>query len=226
MAAFDAAVDLGYRYLETDVHATSDGVLVAFHNRRLDGVTDRSGVVSARPWSYVRQTKVDGREPIPQLSDILSAWPDVRVNIDPKSDSAVDPLIAMIRDLRAVDRVCVGSFSKRRLDRVRAALGEELCTSLAPSEAVTLYTRAHGLPTPFRTANRPCAQLPARRGPLVVCTERVVEYAHRQGMQVHAWTVNSCDEMKRLLDIGVDGIITDEEVVLRDVLISRNHWHQ
>src|SRR6476620_11340691 len=105
LAAFQTAVNLGYRCLETDVHATSDGVLVAFHNRRLDEVTDRAGEIAKLPWSYVCEAKVAGREPIPLLEDILTRWPQARVNIDPKSDGAVDPLVRMILELHAADRV-------------------------------------------------------------------------------------------------------------------------
>jgi glycerophosphoryl diester phosphodiesterase len=224
MTAFQAAVDLGYRYLETDVHATSDGVLVAFHNRRLDHVTDRTGEIAKLPWSYVREAKVAGRESVPLLEDVLTRWPQARVNIDPKSDGAVDPLVRTILDLQAVDRVCIGSFSSRRLARVRAALGENICTSIAPAEAVAFFAAAYRLP--IRPPIRPCAQLPARRGPLRVCTKRLVDFAHRHQMQVHAWTVNDREEMVRLLDIGIDGIITDQLSVLRDLLTERGQWYE
>ena len=86
MPAFEHAVRLGYRYLETDAHVTADGVLIAFHDDRLDRVTDRTGVIAELPWSEVQRARVDGREPIPLLEDLLAAWPDVRVNIDPKQD--------------------------------------------------------------------------------------------------------------------------------------------
>src|SRR5947199_3735173 len=97
LAAFQAAVDLGYRYLETDVHVTSDGVLLAFHDNVLDRVTDRTGRVDQLPWSTVQQAKVDGREPIPLLEDLLGTWPDLRVNIDPKHDGAVFALAEVLQ---------------------------------------------------------------------------------------------------------------------------------
>lgn len=127
LPAFARAVELGYRYVETDVHVTSDGVLLAFHDDVLDRVTDRTGVVADLPWDEVRAARVDGVEPIPLLEDLLGTWPDLRVNIDPKHDAAVDALADAIERTGAFDRVCVGSFSDRRLRRLRQRLGERLC---------------------------------------------------------------------------------------------------
>ena len=123
MPAFEHAVRLGYRYLETDAHVTADGVLIAFHDDRLDRVTDRTGVIAELPWSEVQHARVDGREPIPLLEDLLTAWPDVRVNIDPKHDAAAEPLAAAIVRTGTVDRVCVGAFSDRRIAVVQGARG-------------------------------------------------------------------------------------------------------
>ena len=120
MPAFNHAVSLGYRYLETDVHVTADGILIAFHDDRLDRVTDRTGLIAEMPWSEVRQAKVDGREPIPLLEDVLSTWPEVRVNLDPKQDDVAAPLAATIIRTNSVDRVCVGAFSGRRIAKIKA----------------------------------------------------------------------------------------------------------
>jgi glycerophosphoryl diester phosphodiesterase len=223
MAAFEAAVNLGYRYLETDVHATSDGYLIAFHNRRLDDVTDRRGVVEQLSWDEVRCAKVNSREPIPLLEEVLGSWPELRVNIDPKSDSAVEPLIGAIRRSNALERVCIGSFSKRRITRLREALGAKLCTSLGPLDAIRLFLAAQGgAELNFST---PCAQIPAGRGPFVICSEKVVAYAHAHRMKVHAWTVNNREEMTRLLDIGIDGLMTDCLLDLRALLKERGEWY-
>src|SRR5213078_954322 len=89
LPAFQHAIDLGYRYLETDVHATADGVVVAFHDTTLDRVTDHIGRIAELPWSVVREARVAGTEPIPLLEDLLAAWPEARINIDPKVDAVV-----------------------------------------------------------------------------------------------------------------------------------------
>ena len=91
MPAFQGAVDLGFRYIETDVHATADGVLVAFHDDRLDRVTDRKGKISELLWTDVSQALVDSKEPIPRFRELLASFPDLKINIDPKADNASHP---------------------------------------------------------------------------------------------------------------------------------------
>ena len=223
MPAFQRAVDLGYRYLETDVQVTADGVLVAFHDNDLSRTTGRVGRISDLPWAQVSEARVDGREPIPLLEDLLGSFPDARLNIDCKTDEAVEALVATLCRTDSLRRVCVGAFSTSRLRRLRSLLGPELCTSLGPGEVVRwlLHSRA---PIPGLMPSAPCAQVPVAMKGIRVVTERTVERAHEAGMAVHVWTIDDADEMHRLLDLGVDGIMTDRPSVLLDVLRSRNLW--
>jgi len=230
MAAFAAAVDLGLTYLETDVHATSDGVLLAFHDDRLDRVTDGHGLLAEQTWSQLRGARIGGVEPIPLLEDILGTWPDVRVNIDVKASPAVQPLIRTIRRTRSVDRVCVASFSGRRRAAVRRALGPRLATSAGPARIAT-WRIGGSLPGPpgrlltsIGLRGTAALQVPPRAGRLEVVTPRSLLSAHTASAQVHVWTVNETVEMHRLLDLGVDGLITDRADRLRDVLIARGQW--
>ena len=220
MPAFQHAVDLGYTYLETDVHATSDGVLVAFHDPDLSRTCDRDGTISELPWSEVSKARVDGREPIPLFEDLMEQFPRARVNIDCKADSAVDCLIASLRRLDCLDRVCIGGFSDRRLRRLRTGLGEALCSSFGPIQIAALR---FGVPVPW---GGQVAQVPVRQGPITIVDERTVRRAHRHGFQVHVWTIDEPVGIRRLLDLGVDGVMTDRPQVLKDVLVERNEWHQ
>lgn len=223
MPAFEGAVALGYRYLETDVHVTRDGVLLAFHDESLDRVTDRTGLIRDLPYAEVAAARVDGREPIPRFDELLAAWPDVRINIDPKHDSAVEPLAEALRRADALARVCIGSFSDHRIARLRSLLGPDLCTSLGPKGVARLRAASYGLPAGrFRS---PCVQVPPGRGSVTIVDERFVRAAHHRGIQVHVWTIDDADEMRRLLDLGVDGIMTDQPAVLREVLEARGEWH-
>ncbi|GAA2811708.1 glycerophosphodiester phosphodiesterase [Kitasatospora sp. CM 4170] len=227
LAAFEAAVALGYRYLETDVHATADGVLVAFHDSRLDRVTDRTGAVAELPWETVRQARIGGTEPVPLLEDLLGAFPGARFNIDVKAAPAVGPLVETIRRTGAWDRVCVGGFSDSRLAAVRAAAGPRLATSLGPREVARL--RLLSLAGPLLRAGRApfagvCAQVPERHLGVRVVDRAFVRAAHRLGLQVHVWTVDDPTRIRALLDLGVDGIMADRIDVLRDVLGENGCW--
>jgi glycerophosphoryl diester phosphodiesterase len=222
MPAFEGAVALGYRYVETDVHVTADGVLCAFHDERLDRVTDRTGLIRELPWTEVSLARVDGTEPIPRLDDLLDTWPELRVNIDPKHDSAVDALAATLRRHGAVDRVCLGAFSDRRLARLRNLLGPRLCTSLGPAGVTRLRAASYGPPSGRLDAG--CVQVPPAQGRVTIVDARFVAAAHRRDLAVHVWTIDDPIEMGRLLDLGVDGIMTDRPAVLKEVLVDRGQW--
>jgi len=228
MAAFAAAVALGYRYLETDVHVTTDGVLIAFHDDRLDRVTDMRGVVAEMDSSEIRRARVGGREPIVEFADLLATFPDARINVDPKHDAAVAALIRVVRDAGAAERVCIGSFSDRRVAEIREAFGPAICTALGPWEIAALRVAAWGA-RPFLDRLRrrlgSCVQIPQRgRGGLRLVEPRLIAAAHELGLPVHVWTVNGAAEMARLLDLGVDGLFTDVPRVLRTVLAGRGEW--
>ncbi|MFP5487911.1 MAG: glycerophosphodiester phosphodiesterase [Acidimicrobiia bacterium] len=219
MPAFEHAVSLGYTYLETDVHATADGVLVAFHDPDLSRTCDRDGTIESLTWRELSAARVDGREPIPLFEDLVGAFPEARFNIDCKADAALEPLVHAIRRLDALDRVCIGSFSDRRLRRLRGALGDGLCSSFGPAQVASLVLTGR---VPW---GGQVAQVPVRQGPVTVVSERTVTAAHRRGIQVHVWTIDDPDEMHRLLDLGVDGIMTDRPQHLKDVLVDRDAWH-
>lgn len=221
MPAFENAVRLGYRYLETDVHVTADGVLVAFHDDVLDRVTDRQGHIDELPWAEVRQARVDG-ESIPLLEDLLGAWPDARVNIDAKHDASVRPLVEILERTGAHDRVCIAAFSDSRMSTIRGLVGERVCTAMGPLDIARLRATSFGLPLGRFAAT--CTQVPVRRGRMLVVDARFVATAHRLRIPVHVWTIDDADEMDRLLDLGVDGIMSDRPTVLKEVLVRRGQW--
>ena len=138
MPAFQYAVDAGYRYVETDVQVTADGVLVAFHDNDLSRTCGRPGLISDLPWSEVSTALVDAVAPIPLLEDMLGTWPELRVNIDCKSNAAISALVAALVRCNALDRVCIGAFSNRRMRELKALLGDKLCTALSPAGVTTL----------------------------------------------------------------------------------------
>ncbi|WP_309485575.1 glycerophosphodiester phosphodiesterase family protein, partial [Streptomyces sp. WELS2] len=126
VAQFRRAVELGYRYIETDVHATADGRLVAFHDATLDRVTDGAGRIADLPWAEVRHARVAGREPVPLFEELLETFPGVRWNVDVKAEPALRPLLELVERANAWDRVCVGSFSEARVLRAQRLAGPRL----------------------------------------------------------------------------------------------------
>jgi len=220
MPAFEYAVGLGYRYVETDVQATADGVLVAFHDDDLQRTCGHPSRISQLTWRAVSEFRVDGAAPIPLLEDLLGAWPDLRVNIDCKSDAAAPALISVLKRTNAIDRVCIGAFDDRRVARIRTAFDDRLCTALGPRGVVGLR---FGRP---RSSAALTAQVPVKHGRITVTDERFVARAHALGIKVHVWTVDDPVEMDRLLDLGVDGIMTDRPAVLREVLERRSDWRE
>ncbi|MDQ4068236.1 MAG: glycerophosphodiester phosphodiesterase [Actinomycetota bacterium] len=221
MGAFEAAVRLGYRYVETDVQATSDGVLVAFHDHILDRVTDRSGEVRDLPYAEVRAARVDG-DPIPLVEDILGTWPELRVHVDAKHLAAAAPLIAAVERTGAHDRVCLGSFSDRTALALRRLSRGRVCTWMGRFEILSLRLASVGVPTPGSSAG--CMQVPVRRAGLRLVDRRFLYTARRRGVGVHVWTINDRLEMERLLGLGVDAIFSDRPTLLKQVFTERNLW--
>jgi glycerophosphoryl diester phosphodiesterase len=237
LPAFDAAVELGYRHIETDAHLSSDGVVFSFHDDVLDRVTDRTGHLSNVTAAFISEADAayhfspDGTTfplrgtgiRVPTMEEVLTRRPDVFVNIDTKSDAVVEPLVVLLRRLDVMDRVCIGSFSDERLKRVRRLSDDGLCTSMGPRaiSRAWLASRAGRMPR----MHADCVQVPVRARRVVVVDRRFVDAAHRAGLQVHVWTIDDADEMTSLLDLGVDAIMTDRPRLLREVLVGRGQWH-
>jgi glycerophosphoryl diester phosphodiesterase len=231
LAAFRRAVDEGFGYLEMDVHASADGVPVVHHDPMLDRTTDGTGPIRARSAAALAGVRVRGREPLPLLEHVLTELPYTRITVELKSETVVEPVLDVLERTDSWHRVCLGSYHDGRLRRARASAGPRLCTSMGQGAAVGLRTRAwlDGLPAPLRRLPAPpapgeLAQLPRRFGPLTVVDAALLRAAHASGREVHVWTVDAPAEMAALLDLGVDGLLSDRPEVLRDVLHARGVW--
>ena len=169
----------------------------------LDRVTDRTGRIAQLPIAAVRAADAgftfsrDGGITfpfrgrgirVPTLEEILERWPDARVNIDPKADMCVEPLVALLSRLGAWPRVCIGSFSDRRLRRFRALARGQACTSMGPQAVAFARLAAVSATMPQHDAD--CIQVPIRHGPVRIVTPRFVAAAHRADLPVHVWTIN------------------------------------
>ena len=233
LAAFHRAVEEGFGYLELDVHASADGVPVVHHDATLDRTTDGAGLIADLPAAALTQARVNGREPIPLLEQVLTELPTTRMTIELKAHGVVEPVLAVLERTDSWHRVCLGSYHDGRLTRARNAAGARLFTSLAQASAFGLRARAwlDALPSPLSSLPTPpvqgnLAQLPRRFGGLTVVDEALLRTAHAGGREVHVWTVDDPVEMGALLDIGADGLLSDRPDLLREVLHSRDTWQE
>ena len=219
MTAFERSFALGLRYLETDVRTTSDGVCVAFHDRTLRRATGRPGRIADLEWAQVRRLRVDGEDAVPRLDDLLAAWPEARWVIDVKAPASLVSLVRVIRRSRATPRVCLSGTWDRWLDDALDELGPAVSTALGWNSLPRLLA---GVRLPGPTAQY--VHLPVRVGDWRVPSARLVQRSHDHGLRVVVWGAQTAPEMHRLLDDGVDGVITDHPDVLREVLVARGTW--
>lgn len=226
--AFARAIAAGYRYVEIDVHATSDGAPVVVHDPDLLRVAGDTRPVAEVSLKTLQGVRLEGGGVVPRLDDILARWPEVKFNIDVKSDSAVEPTVDAVNRTGAAGRVLLASFSDTRIARMRALSGGAVATSLAQKEVARLWLASRlgrRLAVPLNVPRSAVAvQVPPRHGRLRVVDRRFVSLSHRMGLQVHVWTIDDPTEMAGLLDLGVDGIMTDRIEVLREVFLERGLW--
>jgi glycerophosphoryl diester phosphodiesterase len=223
--AFRHAAALGYRYLETDVHVTRDGHLVAFHDAVLDRMTDRLGELGSVVADELAEARIAGEHAVPSMAELLEELPDCRFNIDLKAPGSVGALADLVERTGSHDRICVGSFSSRHLQRFRRLTGGRVATSATPAEVAVFLASSWPVVTRL-VRRRPFGvlQIPRRRGRFPLVTRSVIRRAHAAGVHVHVWTVDHPAEMAELIDLGVDGLITDRTDVLKDVLTARGLW--
>lgn len=223
LPAFMMAVGLGYSHVELDVHASADGQVVVHHDDTLARMFDDPRRLDALPWAELRRLRTRGGAALPLLAEVLDAFPDLHLAIEAKSDAVVAPLADLLTRMEALDRVCVGAFAPARTERLRAKLGPRLCWSPAHAGVARLWLSGWGLPL-LPAGHFPVVQVPTQFKGLAVVTPRMLRAAHASGIQVQVWTVNDADQMERLLDMGVDALITDRPSLLREVMDRRGQW--
>ena len=225
LSAFQHAMNLGYQVLETDVHASADGVLVVMHDPDLTKTCGQPVQIAENSWSFLSTLRMNNGDRLLRLEELVEAAPaPIRLNIDPKSDAAVQPLSRLLTqhpDL--VTRVCLGSFSAQRLKALRAA-HPEIPTSLGASEIAQFFLACKLRVRTRLPSSVVALQIPERRKGVQLVSQQFINFAHDMGVDVHVWTVNTEDDMHRLLDLGVDAIITDRPTTLKQVLVERGSW--
>lgn len=215
--AFAAAARQGITYVETDIRATSDGVAVLMHDSTLQRTTNGTGEVASLPWPAMAELRLKNGDPIPSLARMLQEFPDLAWNIDVKCDDAVLPLLGTLGAERAWDRVAIASFSGSRLRRLRQLAGGRLATATTPAEVARIRL---GLTSGLKLGPGlvAAAQVPPQFWGVPLVTPQFVRNAHQIGMAVHVWTINDPQKMRELLDLGVDGLVTDRPDLAQQIL--------
>ena len=223
--AFVYSARMGVDVLELDIHSTADETLVVMHDAAVDRTTDGHGRVNELTLEAVKKLDAgylfsrDGGQTfpfrgkgvtVPTLREIFDALPEMTFNIEPKqhTPSIIKPLCALIRERKMVDKVIVGSFNQMTIDDFRREC-PEVATSASPSEVSRFLALAKaGLGDSYSPPMQ-AFQVPQNLGGLQVVSKEFVETAHRRNLKVHVWTINETADMRRLIEMGVDGIMTD-----------------
>lgn len=220
----------GFKYIETDLYATSDGVVILHHDPELDRTTDGTGKISDYTWAELSKVTDESGNRLMRLDEVLEEFPDLIFNMDSKENSVVRPLIRTLQRQGGIDQVSLSSFSEMRLKFLRsqlpgvksslgtAAIGQLVLAAHSPSSLRSAL--ATGVPGPAKGAE--AVQVPMAAGKVSVINPQFIELAHARGLAVHVWTINEETEMNEILDLGVDGIITDEPSLAQRVIDQ--HW--
>jgi glycerophosphoryl diester phosphodiesterase len=225
MVAFQHAVDLGVDVLEMDMHSTADGVLVVMHDDTVDRTTDGTGPIhsftleelkaldAGYNWSADEGQTFPYRGQgitVPTVQEVFTAFPDMPMNIEIKQEepSLAVPFCQLIRDHGMTDKVLVASFLEGAMDEFRREC-PEVATTAVESEVRTLFILSKAMLEADYNLPAQAVQVPEYSGSLHVLTPRFVDAAHHRKLEAHAWTINEVEDMQRLIDLGVDGLITD-----------------
>ncbi len=220
LEAFQYSSDLGFVFMETDVQSTSDGKVVIFHDSDLKRVAGLNKRVSDFTFKEIKEVDLILGGKIPSLEETLSSFPNLRFNIDIKVDSAVEETIRIVKNHHALNRVCLAAFSTNRLNRIRHLTGSDLCSSMGQAEVVKLLLNSYGFN--FKASPGFCAQVPVSQFGIPIVTKKFIQKVHDLNKLIHVWTIDETEEMYRLIDLGVDGLMTDKPTVLKEALVARD----
>jgi glycerophosphoryl diester phosphodiesterase len=220
LAAFQHAVDLGFVDLELDVRGTKDGVAVVHHDATLNRTTDRVGRLNDLTWPHVARARIHGRFPIMRLEELLARLPTTHLTVDAKDAMAVSAITAALASLSDPGRVTVTSFSARRLKALRRDL--PVSSAAHPGEVWRVWRSSRRGTIPQIEGQS--LAVPKRIGRRTLLTPQFIHHAHSMGLPVYAWTINSETDMQALIELGIDGIMTDRPTLLRHVLRRNDLW--
>ena len=215
LESFKYSLELGCAYIETDVQLSSDGIPYIFHDDDLSRLLGKDVAFNSLHSSEIQNLKLFESFDIPTLETALKTFPDALFQIDLKTDEVAIPAMKIIETLEAFDRVCIASFSSKRLARINE-MYPHVCLSMGPKEILKLLLASYGLYKKKVPGN--CLQVPIYQYGIKLVTKRFIQYVQNIGLKIHVWTINDKNQMQQLINLGVDGIITDRPKALKDLL--------
>jgi len=220
LEAFQFSSDMGFTFMETDIQGTKDGEVVVFHDHDLGRMAGINKKIEDLSYQEVKEIELVSGGGIPSLNELLSSFPNLRFNIDFKTANTIVKGVEIIKEHNAIRRVCLASFSLSRLKKIRELAGPDCCSSMGQLEVVYQLLKSINLPSP--QVNGFCAQVPISQWGLPIVTKRFINYAHKENKFVHVWTIDTELEMEKLIELGVDGLMTDRPSVLFKVMKKNN----
>ena len=218
--SFKYALEIGSDIIETDIQLSSDGIPYIFHDddlKRIPGIEKNFNELLA---SEIDELNIFDDCKIPTLEETLKQFPNTRFQIDFKTDEVVDPAIEIINKLPHIKKnLCVASFSSQRLQKIKSKLSD-VTYSMGPHEVLKLLLKSFGI---YRgEISGDCLQIPIYRYGIKIVTQRFVDFCKRENIKISVWTINSIEEMDYLIDLDVDGIITDRPKALINLLALKD----
>tara|TARA_Y100001935_G_C17270614_1_gene491719 strand:+ start:397 stop:1143 length:747 start_codon:yes stop_codon:yes gene_type:complete len=217
--AFKYSSDLGFVFIETDVQATKDGHVVIFHDASLKRMAGVNKSINELTLKEINEINLLGGGKIPLLSEALETFPDLRFNIDIKTEDALEETIQIIKKMNFLDKTCLASFSSSRLKRIKNLAGPEACISSGQMDIFKMMCQSIGIE--LQATMSQCAQIPVKQWGVPVLTKRFIETAKKQNKFVHVWTIDDIDQMFELIEFGVDGLMTDKPSVLKEAMLKK-----
>ena len=217
--AFKYSSDLGFVFIETDVQATKDGHVVIFHDASLKRMAGVNKSINELTLKEINEINLLSGGKIPLLSEALETFPDLRFNIDIKTEDALEETIQIIKKMNFLDKTCLASFSSSRLKRIKNLAGPEACISSGQMDIFKMMCQSIGIE--LQATMSQCAQIPVKQWGVPVLTKRFIKTAKKQNKFVHVWTIDDIDQMFELIEFGVDGLMTDKPSVLKEAMLKK-----
>lgn len=217
IAAFEAAIAAGATHVESDTHATADGAALLFHDDDLSRVANIPSRISELSLAQIKEIRLNHGSEIPTLPEVFEQFPDLYLNLDIKSEQAIEPTVRAIEKYQAHDRVLVSSFSDNRRQKALTLLSKPVATSASMKTVISAWLSHQflfGIGFSRIVRDVDAFQIPMSQGPVKLATKSFIKRAQKAGTEVHFWTINDAKTMRSLIELGADGIVTDRVDIL------------